>query len=497
MERVYACIDLKSFYASVECRERGLDPLKTNLVVADKSRTEKTVCLAVTPSLKKYGLSGRSRLYEVIAKVKKVNQERKKYIYGSFKGKSCDDLELAKNKYLELDFIAAPPRMAYYMKYSSNIYNIYLKYISKEDIFVYSIDEIFCDITKYLKYYNMSPRELVTKMIHDVYETTGITATAGIGPNLFLAKVAMDVVAKHTEPDKYGVRIKELDVKSFREILWDHKPITDIWRIGKGTANRLEKYNIYTLGDIARMSINNEDFLYKQFGVNAELLIDHAWGYEPATIESVKSVKPTCKSLSSGQVLHEPYNYEKTKVIIKEMAELVSLDLVSKEYITDQLVLDINYDVSNLTDNRLSRFCKETAIDHYGRTVPKPSHGTIRLDYATSSTHVIIENFLNLYEKIINKNLLIRKVTLSVGNLKNDTGIEKVEVKQLDLFKDNVLEDLEYKKNKEDKKTEKIIQTTILDIKKKYGRNAILKGMNLTEGATTIERNSSIGGHKA
>ena len=494
MDHVYVCIDLKSFYASVECRERGLDPLTTNLVVADRTRTEKTVCLAVTPSLKAYGLSGRSRLYEVVEKVKKVNYERKQKIHGaSFKGKSCNDIELTNNKYLELDFIAAPPRMAHYMKYSSKIYNIYLKYVSKEDIFVYSIDEIFCDVTKYLKYYNMTPRELVTKMIHDVYLETGITATSGIGPNLFIAKVAMDVVAKHAEPDKYGVRIAELDIRSFRETLWEHKPITDIWRIGKGTADRLKKYNIETLGDIARTSIKNEDFLYKLFGVNAELLIDHAWGYESATIESVKAIKPIAKSLSSGQVLHEPYNYEKTKLIIKEMSELVSLDLVSKKFITDQLVLDIHYDVSNIKDKRID----ETAIDHYGRVVPKPSHGTLRLDFKTSSTNIITDGFLKLYEQIVHKNLLIRKLNLTVANLSIDDNKEQVVVKQLDLFNDTVLEDKINKQNKEDKKNEKIIQSTILDIKKKYGKNSILKGMNLSEGGTTIERNTSIGGHKA
>lgn len=496
MDRVYACIDLKSFYASVECCERGLDPLKTNLVVADKSRTEKTVCLAVTPSLKAYGLSGRSRLYEVLEKVRKVNYERKKKINGRpFKGKSFDAVELEKNKYLELDFIAAPPRMAYYMKYSSKIYNIYLKYVSKEDIFVYSIDEIFCDITKYLKYYNLTPRQLITKMIHDVYKETGITATAGIGSNLFLAKVAMDVVAKHTEADEYGVRLAILDNKSFKEKLWDHKPITDIWRIGKGTANRLEKYGIYTLGDIALTSIKNEDLLYKLFGVNAELLIDHAWGYEPATIESVKACKPLSKSLSSGQVLHEPYDYNKARLIIKEMSELISLDLVDKGYKTDQLVLDINYDVSNLSGDRKINF--ELATDHYGRSVPKPSHGTIRLEYKTSSTKIIMENFLKLYDRISNRNLLVRKLNLSLCNLEVDDKKEQVVVKQLDLFGDQVKEDLINRQKKKDNATESLIQNAILDIKKKYGRNAILKGMNLEDGATTIERNGSIGGHKA
>ena len=495
MDRVYACIDLKSFYASVECCERGLDPLKTNLVVADKSRTEKTVCLAVTPTLKAYGLSGRSRLYEVLEKVRKVNYERRKKINGRpFRGKSCNAEELDADKFLELDFIAAPPRMAYYMKYSSKIYNIYLKYVSKEDIFVYSIDEIFCDITKYLKYYNLTPRQLITKMIHDVYKETGITATAGIGSNLFLAKVAMDVVAKHTDADEYGVRLAILDNKSFKEKLWDHKPITDIWRIGKGTANRLEKYGMYTLGDIALMSVKNEDLLYRLFGVNAELLIDHAWGYEPATIESVKACKPVCKSLSSGQVLHEPYDYNKTRLIIKEMSELISLELVSKGSKTDQLVLDIHYDVSNLKNDKKINY--EITTDHYGRSVPKPSHGTIRLEYKTSSTKIIMENFIKLYEKISNKTLLVRKLNLALCNLEEDNR-EEVVIKQLDLFGDTVMEDMINRQNKNDIKNEKLIQNTILDIKKKYGRNAILKGMNLEDGATTIERNGSIGGHKA
>ena len=331
MSRVYACIDLKSFYASVECKERGLDPLTTNLVVADESRTEKTVCLAITPSMKQYGLGGRARLYEVVQKVKQVNYNRKRENnYKAFTNKSVNDNELKNDKSLELDFIIAPPRMAYYMDYSTKIYNVYLKYLSADDIYVYSIDEVFCDLTNYLQYNNMTPRELVTKMIHDVYETTGITATGGIGTNMYLAKVAMDIVAKHTEPDKFGVRMAELDEMSYREKLWSHKPLTSFWRVGPGYTKKLESKGIYTMGDIAKCSIENEELLYKLFGVNAELLIDHAWGWEPCTIKDVKSYKPERNSISSGQVLHCPYPYKKAKIIIKEMADLLSLDLVKR-----------------------------------------------------------------------------------------------------------------------------------------------------------------------
>lgn len=499
MEKVYASIDLKSFYASVECIERGLNPLTTNLVVADSSRTEKTICLAVSPSLKSYGIPGRARLFEVIQKVRNVNFQRKMQIPNHiFTNKSYDDIELKKDKTLELDYIVAPPRMNYYMKYSTTIYNIYLKYIAPEDIFPYSIDEVFCDLTKYLKTYNLTAKELVTKMIMDVYKTTGITATAGIGTNLFLCKVAMDIGAKHIKPDKYGVRIAQLDEMSFRQKLWNHRPITDFWRVGKGYAKRLEKYNMYTMGDVARCSVNNEELLYKLFGVNAELLIDHSWGWECATIESVKNYKPEAKSLSSGQVLHSPYNSEKARLIVKEMVELLVLDMVQKRFVTDQLVLDVIYDIENLTNQNYSKFYNgEITIDRYGRNTPKPAHGTFRLEKKTSSTKMIMNGFLKLYDDIVNNKLLIRKINICVGNLSDESEIKNEnKYEQVNLFIN--YKELEEKRDKENKKlqSERKIQEAIINIKNKYGKNAILKGMNLEEGATTIERNGQIGGHK-
>ena len=374
--KIYVAIDLKSFYASVECHERGLDPMKTNLVVADSSRTEKTVCLAVTPSLKQYGISGRARLFEVVQKVKEINIERRRKAPNqNFTGSSYDDEALKKNADLELSYIIAPPRMNYYMAYSTNIYNIYLKYFSQEDIYSYSIDEVFIDITNYLSLYKMTARELVTKVIHDVFETTGITATAGIGTNLYLCKVAMDIVAKHVEANKNGVRIAGLDEMTYRKLLWAHKPITDFWRVGKGYAKKLEKYHIFTMGDIAKMSLENEDFLYKLFGVNAELLIDHAWGYEPCTIKSIKEYMPKTNSISSGQVLHCPYTSNDAKLIVKEMAEQLALDLVSKNLVTNQLVLEIGYDVENLNNKEISESYRgEVTVDRYGRKIPKHAH---------------------------------------------------------------------------------------------------------------------------
>ena len=499
MNKVYACIDLKSFYASVECRERGLDPITTNLVVADGSRTEKTVCLAVTPSMKQYGLGGRARLFEVMQKVKEVNRQRKiENDNKNFIGKSSNDTELKKYKNLELDVIIAPPRMAHYMKYSTNIYNVYLKYISPEDIFPYSIDEVFCDITDYLNYYKMSPRELITKIIHDVYQTTGITATAGIGTNMYLAKVAMDIDAKHTEPDKYGVRLSELDEMSYRKKLWNHRPLTSFWRVGPGYAKKLEENHMYTMGDVARCSIENEDLLYKLFGVNAELLIDHAWGYEPCTIKDVKNCKPERKSISSGQVLHTPYEYEKAKLIIKEMSDLLSLDLVSKKLATDQLVMTIGYDVENLTNPKIRKnYNGEITIDRYGRRVPKHSHGTINLEHQTSSSKIIMENMVKLYDNIVNKNLLIRKINIVANNLIGEENIQiKHKIEQIDLFSDYKDKTEIIKKEQLEEKQEKELQNILLNIKNKYGKNAILKGMNLEDGATTIDRNGQIGGHK-
>ena len=498
MKKIYMCIDLKSFYASVECIERGLDPLNTNLVVADESRTEKTVCLAITPSLKQYGLGGRARLFEVMQKVKNINYERrKKNNYKKFNSKSYLDSELKKDKTLELDFIIAPPQMKKYMKYSTNIYSIYLKYLAPEDIFVYSIDEVFCDITNYLNMYQMTPKELVSKIIQDVYETTGITATAGIGTNMYLAKVSMDIVAKHTEPNEIGVRIAEIDEMSYRKLLWNHKPLTSFWRVGKGIANKLEKNGLYTMGDIARCSLNNENLLYKLFGVNAELLIDHAWGWEPTTIEDVKAYKPERNSISSGQVLHSPYKYEKAKLIVREMIDLLSLDLTDKHLVTKQLVLDIGYDIENLINPTIRRlYDGEITIDSYGREVPKHSHGTINLDYNTSSTKVLSKKCLELFDRIVNKNLLIRKINITACNVINENKAKnEVVVEQLNLFcstNDSEQNIEEKKKQEEDNK----LQHTLINIKNKYGKNSILKGMNLEEGATTIDRNNQVGGHK-
>ena len=494
-QKVYISIDLKSFYASVECKERGLNPMTTNLVVADSSRTEKTICLAVSPSLKSYGIPGRARLFEVVQKVKQINSERKRRAPNqTFSGRSYNDVELKNNPDLELDYITAPPRMAYYMKYSTNIYNIYLKYFSSEDIYAYSVDEIFCDITKYLKYYKMTARELVTKVIQDVYETTGITATAGIGTNLYLCKVAMDIVAKHVEPDKNGVRIAGLDEMAYRKYLWNHRPITDFWRVGKGYAKRLEKYRMYTMGDVARMSVENEDLLYKLFGVNAELLIDHSWGWEPTTIQSIKAYKPMSNSISSGQVLHCPYDCKKTKLIVKEMTELLTLELVEKRLITSQLVLTIGYDIENLKDKTISDgYNGEITVDRYGRSIPKHAHGTINLDHKTSSTKIIMDAVMHLFDRIINEKLLVRRINITANNVVNENLAENDEsYEQVDLFTN--YEELNKKREKEH--AEKEIQKAMINIKKKYGKNAIIKGMNLEEGGTTIERNNQIGGHK-
>ena len=497
MERVYACIDLKSFYASVECVERGLDPLTTNLVVADSSRTEKTICLAVTPSLKQYGLSGRSRLYEVIQRVKQINVERRCNIKRKFTSKSYNDIDLKSNPNLELDFIAAPPRMRLYMKYSTDIYNIYLKYVSVDDIFVYSIDEVFCELTSYLKLYNKTPEEIITMILKDVYDSTGITATAGIGTNLYLAKVAMDIVAKHSNANEFGVRLAYLDEITYRKKLWNHKPLTSFWRVGKGISKTLNNNGIYTMGDLARTSLENENLLYKLFGVNAELLIDHAWGYEPCTIKDVKKYKPTSNSLSSGQVLHIPYDYIKAKLILREMTELLVLDMFNKHYVTDQIVVTIGYDIENLTNPNIKRKYDGPVVkDFYGRSVPKSAHGTIRSDHYTSSVKTITELSMKLYDRIINPNLLIRRVNISVCNLINENNVlEKHVYKQFDLFSDSEEEsfnkELELKNEKEEEK----VQRAILNIKYKYGKNAILKGMNLEDGATTISRNSQVGGH--
>ena len=486
MNRVYACIDLKSFYASVECMKRGLNPITTNLVVADSSRTEKTICLAVSPSLKKFGLPGRARLFEVNQKVRNINYQRAKINNFKFRGKSFNSIDLEKDKFLKLDFIIAPPKMADYIKYSTQIYSIYLKYLSSEDIYVYSIDEVFCDLTNYLKYYNMTAREIVTKILLDVLKTTGITATAGIGTNLFLAKVSMDIVAKHVDIDENGVRIAYLDEKLYREKLWNHKPLTDFWRVGKGYLKKLEKNKIYTMGDIARCSINNENLLFKLFGVNAEILIDHAWGYEPCTIDMIKNYKPKAHSLTSGQVLHCPYNFDKTRIVVREMMDLLCLDLVEKKLITDCLVLTIGYDISNM-----EFYNGDTVIDYYGREIPKFSHGTIKISHKTSSSNILNDKIIELYDRIVDKNLLIKRINIAVCNVISSDLKENYE--QLDLFTNYESKKKEIKLEKDDV----VLQNIMIDIKKKYGKNSILKAMNLEEGATTIDRNNMIGGHRA
>lgn len=492
--KIYVAIDLKSFYASVECKERGLDPITTNLVVADSSRTEKTICLAVSPALKAYGIPGRARLFEVVQKVKEINIYRKrKAINRTFTGSSYSDIELKNNKNLELSYIIAPPRMAYYMKYSSKIYNIYLKYFSSDDIYVYSIDEVFIDVTHYLKTYNMGAKELVTKVIQDVYQTTGITATAGIGTNLYLCKIAMDIVAKHVNPDKNGVRIAGLDEMTYRKLLWSHRPLTDFWRVGKGYAKRLEEHGMYTMGDVAKMSVKNEELLYKLFGVNAELLIDHAWGWENVTIESIKAYRPATNSICSGQVLHCPYNYENTKLIVKEMTELLALDLVEKALVTNQIVLEIGYDVDNLKNQAISsKYNGEITTDKYGRKVPKHAHGTINIDHQTSSSKVLTEHIIKLYEQIINKQLLVRRINITVNNVVNENMVKNSNYEQINLFVDYK----EVSKKREKEEAEKEIQKAMINIKSKYGKNAIIKGMNLQKEGTTIERNGQIGGHK-
>lgn len=504
--RVYIAIDLKSFYASVECVERGRNPLTTHLVVADKSRTEKTICLAVSPSLKTYGIPGRARLFEVVQKVREINAKRRcRAPGGVFQGVSDDAQKLEASPALEVNYIVAPPQMALYMKYSARIYDIYLKYVAPEDIHVYSIDEVFMDVTNYLGTYRMSARELVQKIIRDILESTGITATAGIGTNLYLSKVAMDIVAKRIEPDQDGVRIAELDEMSYRELLWSHRPLTDFWRVGKGYARKLEERGLYTMGDVARCSIGrpseyyNEDLLYQTFGVNAELLIDHAWGWEPCTIADVKAYQPENNSVGSGQVLQHPYDYGKARLIVREMTDLLVLDLVDKHLVTDQIVLTVGYDIENLnTEKKKKAYRGKVKTDHYGRTVPKHAHGTVNLDRQTSSTREIMDAVMHLYERIVDRELLVRRIYLTANHVIDEAQAGRKETyEQLNLFTD--YEAQREKRAEEEKAFEKErrMQEAVLRIKKRFGKNAILKGMNLEEGAMTIERNGQIGGHKA
>lgn len=500
-QRTYVAIDLKSFYASVECRERGLDPLDTNLVVADESRTDKTICLAVSPSLKSYGIPGRPRLFEVVQQVKEANMGRRYSAPGHrLNGRSCFLSELNASPELAIDYIIAPPRMAYYMQYSTRIYDIYLKYIAPEDIIVYSIDEVFMDVTDYLNTYQLSAKDLAMKMIQDVLETTGITATAGIGTNLFLCKVAMDIVAKHIPADKNGVRVAELDEMGFRRKLWSHQPLTDFWRVGRGYAKKLEAHGMFTMGDVARCSVNNEDLLYKLFGKNAELLIDHAWGWEPCTVEAVKAYRPENNSLGSGQVLHQPYTAGKARLVLREMADLLSLDLVSKRLATNQIVVTIGYDRENLsTLAQKKQYRGEVAKDHYGREVPKHSHGTQNLERYTSSTKQIVDAATALFDRIADKTLLVRRLNIVATHMIPEGEAPKMEpgFEQLDLFTDYAAEQAKREKEDAELSRERKRQEAVLAIKKKFGKNAILKGMNLEEGATARDRNAQIGGHKA
>lgn len=545
MSKTYISIDLKSFYASVECMERGLDPLNTNLVVADASRTQKTICLAVSPSLKAYGIPGRARLFEVEQKVKEANARRQtRAPKNILDGKSVFATELNENPCLAIDYIAAKPRMALYMSKSTQIYDVYLRYIAPEDIYAYSVDEVFIDASGYLKTYGLNAHDFARLLVREVFKETGITATAGIGPNLYLCKIAMDIGAKHTEADADGVRIAELDEYSYRRLLWDHRPITDFWRVGRGYAKKLAKKSIFTMGDIARCSLGtssdyyNEDLLYKMFGVNAELLIDHAWGYEPCTLAEVKSYRPQRKSLVSGQVLQNAYTYDKTRIVVREMMELLALDLVDKGLLTNQIVLTVGYDIENLSDPERRRAYKgEITVDGYGREIPKHAHGTGNLPFSTSSTKLTTDCVLEVFDRVVDESLLTRRISITANNLvleseyKRESEVASAEPEQISMFdmlagggtpqerepassKDNssyserdkpnstmVAESISGSAgndNDEDAlEKEKQVQEAMLKIKKRFGKNAILKGTNLQEGATAKERNAQIGGHKA
>lgn len=511
-DSVYAAIDLKSYYASLETVERGLDPMTTHLVVADPSRTSKTICLAVSPALKAYGIPGRCRLFEVIERVKEINARRLseairlhkavKNAKGqwSFAGSSCDATELAANPSLALNYMVAPPQMAHYMECSAKIYSVYLKYIAPEDIHVYSIDEVLMDLTGYPDLYHMTPRQLVKTMIQDVYATTGITAAAGMGTNLYLAKIAMDIMAKHVNADSDGVRIASLDEITYRKLLWSHEPLTDFWRVGRGYARKLRDHGLFTMGDIARCSLGNasdyynEDLLYRLFGVNAELLIDHAWGWEPCTIRDIKTFQPENNSVGSGQVLPEPYSYDKGRLIVREMTDLLSLDLVDKGLMTDQLTLTVGYDTENLTDpHRRALYHGPVTTDSYGRKIPKHAHGTGNLPEYTHSSRLLLQCMTDLYDRIANPHLTIRRVTVSANRVIPESQAAQSTARQLDLFTDNEAQSAQEK----ERDRERRMQQAILEIQRRYGKNAILKGMNLEAGARTQERNRQVGGHKA
>lgn len=545
MSKTYISIDLKSFYASVECMERGLDPLNTNLVVADASRTQKTICLAVSPSLKAYGIPGRARLFEVEQKVKEANARRQtRAPKNIIDGKSVFASELNENPNLAIDYIAAKPRMALYMSKSMQIYDVYLRYIAPEDIYAYSVDEVFIDASGYLKTYGLNAHDFARLLVREVFKETGITATAGIGPNLYLCKIAMDIGAKHTEADADGVRIAELDEYSYRRLLWDHRPITDFWRVGRGYAKKLAKKSIFTMGDIARCSLGtssdyyNEDLLYKMFGVNAELLIDHAWGYEPCTLAEVKSYRPQRKSLVSGQVLQNAYTYDKTRIVVREMMELLALDLVDKGLLTNQIVLTVGYDIENLSDpERRKAYKGEITVDGYGREVPKHAHGTGNLPFSTASTKLTTDCVLEVFDRVVDESLLTRRISITVNNLvleseyKRESEVASAEPEQISMFDmlaggddsqapervsskeatvyseqdkpnstmvaESILGSTGNDNDEDALEKEKQVQEAMLKIKKRFGKNAILKGTNLQEGATAKERNAQIGGHKA
>ena len=545
MSKTYISIDLKSFYASVECMERGLDPLNTNLVVADASRTQKTICLAVSPSLKAYGIPGRARLFEVEQKVKEANARRQtRAPKNILDGKSVFASELNENPNLAIDYIAAKPRMALYMSKSTQIYDVYLRYIAPEDIYAYSVDEVFIDASGYLKTYGLNAHDFARLLVREVFKETGITATAGIGPNLYLCKIAMDIGAKHTEADADGVRIAELDEYSYRRLLWDHRPITDFWRVGRGYAKKLAKKSIFTMGDIARCSLGtssdyyNEDLLYKMFGVNAELLIDHAWGYEPCTLAEVKSYRPQRKSLVSGQVLQNAYTYDKTRIVVREMMELLALDLVDKGLLTNQIVLTIGYDIENLSDpERRKAYKGEITVDGYGREIPKHAHGTGNLPFSTSSTKLTTDCVLEVFDRVVDESLLTRRISITANNLvleseyKRESEVASAEPEQISMFDmlaggddsqapervsskeatacseqdkpnstmvaESISGSAASDKSEDALEKEKQVQEAMLKIKKRFGKNAILKGTNLQEGATAKERNAQIGGHKA
>lgn len=498
--RIYIAFDLKSFYASVECRERGLDPMDTNLVVADESRTDKTICLAVTPSLKSFGIPGRGRLFEVRQRMTEINAERR-FCAPQHRlcGTSCFFSELQANPALAADFITAPPRMALYMEYSTRIYTIYMKYAAPEDIVVYSIDEVFMDVTDYLAAFHLTPHALAAKIIQDVFSETGITATAGIGTNLFLCKAAMDIVAKHIPPDENGVRIAGLDEMSYRRTLWTHRPLTDFWRVGRGYARKLMENGMFTMGDVALCSVTHEDLLYTLFGKNAELLIDHAWGWEPCTIKDIKNYRPASQSLGSSQVLPCPYSPEKARLVLQEMADLLVLDLTDKSLVTDQLVITVGYDIENLSDpKRACNYRGPVVLDPYGRRIPKHAHGTASLNHHTASAREIMSAAGELFNRIVDPDLLIRRLSVTANHtLPESAASQSIRYEQLELFTDYA--DLENRYNQEQAalKREKKLQQTMLAIKKKYGRNSIVRGMSLEEGATARERNKQIGGHKA